>query len=262
VASFNRYKFRTRPVAEVVEELEPLGPDVLFMDDNITANREYARELFTAMIPLGKRWFSQSSATVARDPELLDLARRSGCRGLFVGFESLSSDNLRSWKKHKNLGQDYLEIINNFHAAGIAIFAGFVFGSDDDTPEVFQTTLDFLLKANVEILQATRMTPFPGTPLYTEMENDGRILDKDWSLYDFGHVVYEPRHMSRQTLANGVNWLQSRFYSRQAITRRIWRCGRYLEPSMILKAILPLNLGYRKKMAAEGGFERAAAFAP
>lgn len=256
VAAFHHYRFRTRPIGEVLEELKTLGPYILFMDDNITANREYAKELFAGMIPLGKRWVSQCNIELARDDELLDLASRSGCRGAFVGFETLSQPGLRSWKKHSNVGQDYRTIVRKLHAAGIAVFAGFVFGGDDDTPDVFPQTLEFLLDANVECLQATRLTPFPGTPLFEEMDKQGRILDTDWSHYDFGHVVYQPQQMSRGTLDKGVAWVQRQFYARHRITRRACRCLRYLEPAMIMRSVLPLNLGYRRKMAVDGTFQR------
>lgn len=262
VAAFHNSYLRTRPVAEVIGELETLGSDILFMDDSLTADREYAKELFSEMIPLGKRWFSQCGIGIAQDEELLGLASRSGCQGLFVGFESLSSRALRSWNKHTNLGKDYRAAVRRLHAAGIAVFAGFVFGSDDDTPRVFARTLEFLLEANVECLQATRLTPFPGTPLFDEMDCQGRILDRDWSHYDFGHVVFEPAHMSRETLDRGVAWVQRQFYARRRVTRRVWRSLQYLTSAVVLRGILPLNLGYRRKMAVDGSFQRGAAFIP
>jgi radical SAM superfamily enzyme YgiQ (UPF0313 family) len=261
VAAFHHSRFRTRPVAEVIEELETLGPYILFMDDSLTADREYAKELFSEMIPLGKHWFSQCGIGIAEDEELLSLASRSGCQGLFIGFESLSSRTLRSWNKHTNLGKDYRAAVGRLHAAGIAVFAGFVFGSDEDTPDVFARTLEFLLEANVECLQATRLTPFPGTPLFEEMDRQGRILDWDWSHYDFGHVVFEPVNMRRETLDQGVAWVQRQFYARRRVTRRAWRSLRYLAPTVVFRGILPLNLGYRRKMAVDGTFRRGAAFA-
>lgn len=251
IAAFHQYKFRTRPIGDVIAELETLGKYVLFMDDSLTADRDYAKELFSKMIPLGKTWFSQCSSSIGQDPDLLDLAKRSGCRGLFIGFESLSTKNLRSWKKHKSIGLDYRQIVDNLHAAGIAVYAGFVFGTDDDTPDVFRHTLQFLLDANIEVLQATTLTPFPGTPLYREMDANGRIVDRDWSYYDFGHVVYEPTRMSRETLFNGVAWVKNEFYSRRRIFHRIRRSRHYMDNSLIAKAILPLNLGYRRKIATE-----------
>jgi radical SAM superfamily enzyme YgiQ (UPF0313 family) len=262
VAAFHQHRFRARPVAEVIDELKGLGTLILFMDDSITADREYAAELFAEMIPLGKRWFSQCGIGIAEDDELLQLAARSGCGGLFIGFESLSQHSLRSWRKGGNLGKDYLAAVRKLHAAGIAVFAGFVFGDDDDTPDVFPRTLEFLLEANIEVLQATRLTPFPGTQLFHQMEQQGRIVDRDWSHYDFGHVVFDPVHMSRETLDNGVGWVQRHFYAQRQIVRRTWRCLGYLAPDVILRAALPLNVGYRRKMAVDGTFERGAAFSP
>jgi radical SAM superfamily enzyme YgiQ (UPF0313 family) len=259
VAAFHHYRLRVRPVAEVIDELRSLGRNILFMDDSLTGDHDYAKELLAAMIPLRKTWFSQAGIDIADDRELLELASRSGCRGLFIGFESLAEAGLRRWRKHTNIGKDYRAAVRRLHESGIAVYAGFVFGGDDDTQDVFPSTLEFLLETNVESLQATRMTPFPGTPLFKEMERDGRILDRDWSHYDFGHVVYEPAHMSRETLRNGVSWVQRGFFGRRPIARRVWRSLGYLDPRIVLQAVLPLNVGYRAKMAAEGTLRPGAA---
>lgn len=261
IASFHQYRFRKRPVAEVIDELRTLGRYVLFMDDSLIGDHEYARELFSAMVPLGRRWFSQCGVGIAHDPKLLELAARSGCRGLFVGFESLSEENLRSWRKGSNLAKDYAATVDGLHNAGIAVFAGFVFGADHDTEDVFPRTLEFLLDANVETLQATRLTPFPGTPLFDEMERDGRIVDRDWSHYDFAHVVFEPAHMSRDTLHGGVAWILREFYRRRRVGRRVWRSLGYLTPDTILRGVAPLNLGYRLRLSTDGTFSLGSSFA-
>ena len=260
VASFNRYKIRTRPVNQVLDELKELGRVVLFMDDNIALDREYAKELFTRMIPLKKQWFSQCEIGIAEDDELMHLARRSGCRGLFIGFESLSQQSLSTWKKHCNRKKDYLELVRKIHRAGIGIFAAFVFGSDEDGPDVFANTLDFLLESNIEVLQSTRLTPFPGTPLFEKMSKEGRIFDKDWSHYDFFHVVHEPHKMNSETLHYGIAWLQKQFYSYKSITQRMGKALTYLSPNIIMRAMLPLNLGYRFKLSAYGAFKMSKSF--
>jgi radical SAM superfamily enzyme YgiQ (UPF0313 family) len=260
VAAFHRYRFRTRPVAEVIDEVKTLRNNVLFMDDNIIGDREYAKELFSAMIPLGKHWFSQCGIGITQDEELLRLASRSGCRGVFVGFETLSEQGLRHWKKHSNLGKDYLAGVRKLHAAGIGVCAAFVFGGDDDTPDVFGRTLEFLLEANIEALQATRMTPFPGTPLFEELDRQGRIFDKDWSHYNFDHVVFEPKHMSPETLNTGVGWVGRQFFDRKRVAQRIWRSLRYLSPAVALGAVLPLNLAFRERKTADGEFRRGDIF--
>lgn len=135
-----------------------------------------------------------------------------------------------------------------------------MFGGDDDTPDVFTRTLDFLLEANIEALQTTRMTPFPGTPLFEELDAQGRIFDKYWGHYDFNHVVFQPKHMSAETLDNGVGWVGRQFYSRRNVTQRIWRSLRYLSPAVALGGVLPLNLGYRVRKAKDGEFQRGEIF--
>lgn len=260
VSAFHQHRFRTRPVADVIDELTTLGRNVVFMDDSIICDREYAKELFTAMIPLRKRWSSQCGIRIAEDDELLELARRSGCRGLFVGFESLSEAGLRSWHKGPNIGRDYAEVVGKLHDAGIAVLAAFMFGGDQDTPDVFEQTLAFLMDANVESLQATRMTPFPGTPLFEEMDRDGRIFDKDWAHYDFNHVVFEPLHMSQETLDKGVGWLVRQFHSRRSITARTLKSLGYLRPIDVLTGTLPINVGWRTKLQADGSFRKGTLF--
>lgn len=260
VSAFHQHRFRVRPIAEVIDELKSLGRYVLFMDDNIICDRDYAKGLFAEMIPLGKRWFSQCTVGIAEDEELLHLASRSGCQGLFIGFETLSQDGLRSWKKKANLGKDYLGAVRRLHAAGVAIGAGFVFGCDDDTPDVFERTLAFLLEANIETLQATRLTPFPGTPLFAELDRQGRIFDKNWAHYDFNNVVFKPLHMTCETLDQGVAWVLRQFHTRSRVARRVWRSRQYLDPRIVLGGVLPLNLAWRRKLQTDGNFQRGAEF--
>jgi radical SAM superfamily enzyme YgiQ (UPF0313 family) len=262
VASFARRRFRTRPVDEVVEELRQLGRWLVFMDDNLVVDRDYARELFARMAPLGKRWCSQCGVEIADDPQLVALAARSGCIGLFVGLESLSDDNLAAWGKTTSRHRDYARAVLRLHAAGIGVYSGFVFGMDGDRPDVFARTLEFLDDARLDALQATILTPFPGTPLFAEMDRQGRITTRDWSLYDFGHVVFEPRGMSTEALRAGHAWVQSRFYSRASTWRRIARAFGYLSPAVVLHAMAPLNLGYRARHRAYGTFKAAARLAP
>ncbi|MCB2221987.1 MAG: B12-binding domain-containing radical SAM protein [Bacteroidetes bacterium] len=260
VAAFNRYKIRKRPIEKVLEELKGLGRYVLFMDDNIILDKAYAKALFKAMIPYNKRWFSQCGMDITDDDELLDLAARSGCGGLFIGFESLSQDSLSDWKKHCNRKRNYLEVVKKIHQAGIGIFAGFVFGGDNEGPDVFRNTLDFLLEANIEVLQATRLTPFPGTPLFEKMKKGKRIFDTDWSHYDFFHVVFQPNNMNPEELHTGTAWLQKQFYSNKNIIRRILKATHYYKPELIMRVVAPMNFGYRHKLKAYNAFQLGTSF--
>jgi radical SAM superfamily enzyme YgiQ (UPF0313 family) len=185
---------------------------------------------------------------------------RSGCGGLFIGFESLADGNLQAWRKTTNRARDYVRAVGRLHEAGIGVYAGFVFGMDDDRPDVFRRTLEFLDEARVDALQATILTPFPGTPLFDAMEAAGRIRSRDWAHYDFGHVVFEPKHLSPDLLRAGHAWVQRRFYSWPATWRRIAHGFGWLGPTVALHALLPLNLGYRLRHRAFGTFEKGRGF--
>lgn len=248
ISAFFGNTYRTRPIDEVVDELRDMRRYILFLDDNITADRDYARELFSRMIPLRKRWFSQANVNIAYDSELVRLAAASGCRALFLGFESISQESLSGWDKEFNNAFDYLSAIKTLHDHGIGVFAGIVFGADHDTPDVFEKTLSFLFDAKVDALQATILTPFPGTPIFSRMEAEGRILDKDWSKYDFSHVVFHPRHMDKDTLKQGHDWVLTRFYSRNRILKRFLSQVGYLSPSSVLMASIPVNVSYRHRL--------------
>jgi radical SAM superfamily enzyme YgiQ (UPF0313 family) len=260
IAAFNRYKFRFRPVDDVVDEARGLRKNLLFMDDNIIGSRRYALALFDALAPLGKRWFSQCSIQIAFDDDLLSAAVRSGCRGLFVGFESLSQRTLNAVDKRGNRARDYKRAVRTLHQHGVAVFGGFVFGWDSDGPEVFGDTLDFAFDAGLDAIQATTLTPFPGTPLFDQMRNEGRITDYDWAKYDFGHTVYAPRHMSPETLERGVSWVLTQFYGRKPILARSLAGLRYLDVSTLLKGSIPINLGYRYRFLKSGRMAHGAQF--
>jgi radical SAM superfamily enzyme YgiQ (UPF0313 family) len=252
ITSFFHHRFRTRPVDEVVAELGSLGKHLLFMDDNLTANREYALELFRRMAPLAKVWFSQCSIRIAYDDGLLDAAAASGCRGLFIGLESLSQDNLVGWKKKMNKASEFEWAIHRIHERGIGVIPGIVLGYDGDTPSTFDETLEFLLRTNADALQATILTPFPGTPLFAEMERQGRITDRDWAHYDFRHVVFEPKRMCAAELQAGHDRVLSEFYSWKNSARRFVREMSYLPLGLIAKAAIPLNVSYRTRLTADG----------
>jgi radical SAM superfamily enzyme YgiQ (UPF0313 family) len=174
----------------------------------------------------------------------------------------LSEQTLEAYHKQANRKKDYKEIVHKIHHAGISICSGFLFGSDQDGPDVFEKTLDFLMEVNMDALQSTRLTPFPGTPLFEEYDKDNRIIDKDWSHYDFFHVVHRPKLMDVETLDRGTAWVQKQFYSYSSISRRVARAFSYLSTETIFKAMLPLNLGWRFKLSNYGAFELGKNFKP
>jgi radical SAM superfamily enzyme YgiQ (UPF0313 family) len=252
VSAFYEHTLRCRPVEDVLAQIEAApGRDILFMDDNIAADNRYAKALLRAMVPLRKRWFSQVPVSVAGDPEMLQLMKASGCRAVFVGLESLSQESLTEAAKGFNRAGDYRAAVERFHAHGIGVIGAFVVGFDHDSPEVFARTAAFLRETNVDVLQLTILTPFPGTPLFRRMSEAGRMTDLDWAHYDFGHVVFEPRNMTAAELQAGHDAVLAEFYSWRSILRRALRQTLYLRPGQIRLGLLT-GLAYRYKLRKVG----------
>jgi len=223
VTHFFGKTYRCRPVEEVIEEVKRLdGEFVVFIDDNIAGNRHYARELFTQLKPLKKKWASQASMTLTRDPELLKLAAESGCVSLFIGVESLSSENLKEVNKTFNQVSQFEEAMKALHDHDIMILAGFIFGLDHDDEGVFERTLRFCERNRIELPTFFILTPLPGTALFQRMESEGRLLHKDWGQYNGATVVFKPRLMTEETLQRGFNWACKEGYSWNSIFKRVF----------------------------------------
>jgi radical SAM superfamily enzyme YgiQ (UPF0313 family) len=219
--SFFGTKYRFQDVGRVVDEVRRYPKRFLvFVDDNIVGSRAYARELFGALRPLGKRWVAQSSVDIAKDGELLELARKSGCAGFLIGLESVSYGNRGDVRKLRR-AEEYEEMIARIRGAGIGVHGSFVFGFDGDGPEVFHETVDFVMRNRLEVANYCKLTPFPGTRLYEEMEKEGRITERDWSKYDRYNIVYRPKNVSVAELKRGADEAYRRTYGPMSILRRL-----------------------------------------
>jgi len=229
-----------KPVGDVVEDIRRHGARrILFLDLNLIADRAYALQLFEALIPLRLQWFGLMTSLIGRDRELLDLATRSGCRGLLIGLESLQSVGLREIRKGFNTAQDYRELVSKLHDRGISLQACFVFGLDHDTPDVPMRTADFCIEARIDLPRFAIATPFPGTAFYRRLEFEGRILTRDWSLYDSQHVVFQPARMTPERLQRETARAWRHVYGFRSIAKRIAGMPRRWPVA------LPANLGYR-----------------
>jgi radical SAM superfamily enzyme YgiQ (UPF0313 family) len=223
VTHFFGKTYRCRPVDEVIEEVKRLeGEFLVFIDDNIAGNRRYARELFTRLKPLKKKWASQASMTLTRDPELLRLAAESGCVSLFLGVESLSPENLKDVNKAFNRVPQFEEAMKALHDHDIMVVAGFIFGLDHDDEGVFERTLRFCERNRIELPSFFVLTPLPGTPLFQKIESEGRLLHRDWSKYNGATVVFRPKLMTEETLQDGFNWVCKEGYSWGSIFKRVF----------------------------------------
>lgn len=238
-AAFGRHVLK-RPVAEVIREIEQLpGKEVLFPDVNLIADRDYAVSLFTAMIPLKRWWFGLVTSSVGIDDALIALFRRSGCKGLLIGFESVSQGSQQYINKGVNKVEEYELLMKKLHHAGIMVNGCFAFGGDNDRKDVFERTVETVIRLKIDLPRYSILTPFPGTQLYQEMEAAGRITERHWAMYDVEHCVFQPRHMTAAELTAGIEWAWRATYTGPAIARRLaW-------PKSLLPVSLPANLGYR-----------------
>lgn len=238
-AAWGRKQFQ-KPVEHVVEDIRRVGQRrILFIDLNLISDRAYARDLFTALIPLSIRWFGLSTSLIGRDPDLMELMARSGCTGLLIGFETISPANLKSVRKGFNTPDLYAQLIDDLHRLGISIQGCFVFGNDDDTKATFRETADFVLETGIDLPRFAMLTPFPGTPLYERLDAEGRILTRDWELYDGQHPVFQPKNISVEELQAGHEKAWREVYSWKAIASRVRRAGSQMPLA------LAANLGYR-----------------
>lgn len=213
-------KYRFRPIGDVIEEVRTYNKRlIVFVDDNIVGNHEYSRELFKALKECGKRWVAQSSVDIAADDELLKLAAESGCAGLLIGFESINQDNKSSIKKLRK-ASEYSECIRKIKAYGIGVHGSFVFGFDNDPPEIFQDTVDFVMENRLEVANYCKLTPFPRTKLFDELSIEGRILHRDWSKYDRYNIVFQPKNISIEDLKQKTDKAYRKTYSLHSMFKR------------------------------------------
>lgn len=216
--------YRRRPVQEIVEELRQVHDKyVFFVDDNIVGDPAGARELFDAIAPLGIQWMSQGSLHALKDETLLRSMARSGCMGLLVGFESLNGANLAAMGKRINHVDDYEAALDRLRRAGIFVYGTFIFGYPHDRPESFDLTVRFAKKEQIFLSAFNHLVPFPGTPLYRELEAGGQLQYPKWWLHDdyrFGQVPFRPTAMSAAAIEENCQRARRSFYTWGSIFRR------------------------------------------
>jgi len=222
VTDFYGKKIRHRPVSLVVEDIKRSGSKTfLLLDDNVTGHPAYSKELFEALIPLGIQWIGQSSMSLAKDKEMLKLCRLSGCGALFFGLESVSPASLKGMKKTFKSIEETEEAIKVIQDHGIAFHPSIILGFDTDTEAIFDDTLEFLARNKLPTMALHVLTPYPGTRIYRRFTEQGRLISHDWSRYDHHTVVFQPKNMTPQELAEGHRYVQSEFYSFSSILRHI-----------------------------------------
>jgi radical SAM superfamily enzyme YgiQ (UPF0313 family) len=243
VSTANGTTMRFRPVDEVLSELNKLGKLVMFADDNVMIHRKYSGELFTRMGELGKHWIGQCSLAAVKRIENVKLMAESGCKALFIGFESIDEATLQHTGKRQNRPAQYQEVMDMLHEHGISTWGSFVFGFDTDDSEVFDRTVEFGIQMRLTMASYAILTPYPGTKLYRRLLAEGRLTDERWWLrrdHDAGSPYFLPQRMSREQLREGWVRAWQRFYAPSAILKR-WTLSRRSSWIQTL-GFLPLNV--------------------
>ncbi len=223
VSTANGKTFRFRPVDDVIRELRGLDKLIMFADDNVMIHRAYSQELFERMAPLGKHWIGQCSLATVKRIENVALMAKSGCKALFIGFESIDDATVKHTGKRQNRPSAYREVVDMLHDHGISTWGSFVFGFDTDTPSVFDRTVEEAIAMKLTMASFALLTPYPGTPLYRRLRAEGRLTDPKWWLradHDEGSPYYLPKQMTREQLREG--WVKAwcDFYTFSSMWRR------------------------------------------
>jgi radical SAM superfamily enzyme YgiQ (UPF0313 family) len=233
--------YRRRPLENVLAEIDSRPDQIIaFLDNDLLGDKRYARCLLKALLPRQKHWMAMTTIRFADDPEMVALAAAAGCRTLFVGFESISTESLREVGKRQNRVEFYARNIRRLHEHGIMVNGSFVFGFDHDGPDVFDATVQFGIENRLETATFTILTPYPHTGLFHRLQAEGRILEYDWSHYDTTRAVFKPARMSVEELETGYFHAYRSFYGLDSILKRALRPG----PGTLQR--LALNLAYKR----------------
>ncbi len=206
--------FYTQRVDAALSEINRLpGKHLYFLDDHLLGNQKFATALFEGMEGMGRVFQGASTVDAILRGDLIEKAAKAGMRSVFIGFETLSNNNLSQSNKKQNIGKDYVAAINRLHSLGIMINGSFVFGLDDDDKDVFKRTVDWAVRQSLTTSTYHILTPYPGTRLFKQMEADGRLLHKQWDKYDTRQVVYKTTGLTANELKAGYDWAYREFYS-------------------------------------------------
>ena len=216
-----RMPYRMREPAQIAAEFAAdRQPYAVFIDNNLGSRPDYLRALCHALRPLKRIWSAAVSIDVTDDPTLIREMALAGCTGVFVGFESLTDENLADAHKKTPRTADYARRVRILHDNGIQVNSSFVLGFDHDRKDVFLTTAQWVEENRLECSTFHILTPYPATPFFQQMESAGRLLHRDWTLYDTAHAVFRPKHMTPQELEEGYAWIYRRLFSHASIWRR------------------------------------------
>jgi len=225
VPIINGKRYRIRSLEEIDQELSTIihkkGEYLFLSDDNVTAKEDYAFGLFEIFKRHKVKWMGFTTIKIALNEKLLKAARESGCISLFIGFESLLQENLDNVSKRFVNAKELSNLIKTIQNHQIGIQGAFIFGFDGDEPTIFKKTVEFVQENNIDLPTFSVLTPFPGTPLFSRLEKEERIFDRNWSHYDMSHVVFKPKKMTVRELQEGYLWAQKYICAPRSILKRL-----------------------------------------
>jgi len=225
ISHFYKSSYRARPIDEIIEEIKLTGANrIFFTDDNIAVDKQRTKEFLNALIPLRIRWVGQVSIDITRDEKMLSLLKQSGCSGVLIGFESLNTNNLHAMGKNVNkVDLDYGKAVERLRTFGMCVYGTFVFGYDEDTEESFAQTLVFAKQTKLFFAAFNHLVPFPGTPLYSRLNNEGRLRYDSWWLsekYKFGELAFNPQKLTAQQVSDLCFKYRRFFYNPLSVFKR------------------------------------------
>ena len=240
-------KIRHVPIKNIVRDIKESGAkNFIFLDDNIIGHPKYAKALFKAIKPYKIKWVGQASVSLlARDKKLMQLAAESGCKALFFGIESVSEQQLQTMRKAINKIEHLETALKKIKKMGILIHASMVFGFDNDTKEIFNETVRFLIRNRVSTVSFNILTPYPGTKVHEDLKNENRLTTTDWRYYDHNTVVFKPKNMTPYELQIGKINARKKFYSVSSVLYRV--LGNLYSPVIYFA----MNYGHMKQVKVE-----------
>ncbi|MFC1643602.1 B12-binding domain-containing radical SAM protein [Chlamydiota bacterium] len=216
------FGWHTRPVNEVIDEIKSIpAKRIVFNDVSMVEDKDYAKELFSAMIPLKKKWGGLATSSIVYDHELLDLMTRSGCVYLLIGFETVTQHGLAGINKRFNDVDKYIDVINQLHKRNIVIQGCFILGLDHDDTSIFKKTVEMVNNLRIDIPRFAIYTPYPQTKAFRILKEQGRILHEYWPHYDTQHVVFKPVKMSPRELDDGFKWTYEQTFKVSSTLQRL-----------------------------------------
>jgi len=258
IQTFFGRSYRSRPAGDVVRELAALRAEkklFFFVDDNFAGDMKAGRELLPELAALKTRWITQISINAAHDEAFVAGMARAGCRGVLIGFESLDADNLRAMNKRFNtMKSGYAGALANLRRHGIGVYGTFVFGYQNDTADSFDEAVDFALEQKMYLAAFNHLTPFPGTPLYTRLQAEGRLRFDAWWLdrrYRYNDLPFVPERLAPEAIAAGCVAARRRFYAWPNILRRSLGNAR---DAFMWRNFFPINAMHRNEVALRNGY--------